>query len=76
MDPKAVTPAEFEAAVDELHAKYCAGEAHVCIFVLLDHQMLWLQRWWVLFNACKTSASVHAGAQQYSALVPCPDVVI
>jgi hypothetical protein len=27
MDPKAVTPAEFEAAVNALHAKYCTGEA-------------------------------------------------
>jgi hypothetical protein len=25
IDPKAVTPAEFEAAVDVLHAKYCTG---------------------------------------------------
>jgi hypothetical protein len=31
MDPTVVMPAELEAAVDELHAKYCAGEAHVYV---------------------------------------------
>jgi hypothetical protein len=29
LDPKAVALADFEAAVDELHAKYCACEEHV-----------------------------------------------